>query len=171
MRGQMFFALPIVSVSRPDDGVSGACAERGSRSAGVASGARRCRRSPLVAATGSFGLLDLLQDLVEVVARRILQRRVRLVGLEFLQPERLADGQHVPVVDVGGRRRAECAALTQSVFYCDPRHLERIALDVDDLGPVIGKRSGKKARRGFGHHREVDLPVLVAHRRRILAPE
>jgi hypothetical protein len=65
----------------------------------------RARRSQqLVAATGSLGLLDLLYDLLEVVACRILERRVRNIALEFLQPERLADGQHVPVVDVGCRR-------------------------------------------------------------------
>src|SRR6478672_11287822 len=68
------------------------------------------RRTRLVAATGSFGLLDLLQHLVEVVARRVLERRVRNIGLEFLQPQRLADGQHVPVIDVGCRRGADYAA-------------------------------------------------------------
>src|SRR6478752_9082019 len=67
--------------------------------------------SRLVAAAGSLGLLDLLQHLVEVVARRVLQRRVRDVALELLQPERLPDGQHVPVVDIGRGSRADRAAL------------------------------------------------------------
>ena len=47
------------------------------------------------------------------------------------------------------------------------RRLERIALDVDDLGPVIRQRACDEASRVVGHHREVDLPVLVAHRRRV----
>src|SRR4051794_28722935 len=78
---------------------------------GAPASADHARRTRLVAATGSFGLLDLLYYLLEVVARRVLKRRVRNIGLEFLQPERLADGQHVPIVDVGGRSGADCAAL------------------------------------------------------------
>ena len=54
-----------------------------------------------------FRVLDLLQDLIEVVARRVLHRRELLVGFQLLQPQRLADWQHVPIVDVGGGRRAD----------------------------------------------------------------
>ena len=43
-------------------------------------------------------LLDLFQDLNEVVARRVLQRRELNVGLEFLQPQLLANGQHVRII-------------------------------------------------------------------------
>src|SRR5215831_13154342 len=42
-------------------------------------------------------LLDLLQDLIQVVAGRTLHRRKLLVGFKFLQPQGLADGQQVPV--------------------------------------------------------------------------
>ena len=43
-------------------------------------------------------LLDLFQDLNEVVVRRVLQRRELNVGLEFLQPQLLANGQHVRII-------------------------------------------------------------------------
>ena len=59
-------------------------------------------------------LLDLLQDLNEVVGLRSLQRRELNEGLELLQPQLLPDGQHVPVVDVRGARRGQCAADGQS---------------------------------------------------------
>src|SRR5207249_7186775 len=54
-------------------------------------------------------LLELLHDLVQVIARRILHRRVLLVGLELLQPQHLADGQQVPVVYVSRDRPGERA--------------------------------------------------------------
>src|SRR5215217_5968169 len=37
-------------------------------------------------------LLELRQNLIEVVARRILHRRELLVGLKFFQPQQLSDG-------------------------------------------------------------------------------
>src|SRR5882757_6540447 len=55
-------------------------------------------------------LLELCDDLIQVVARRILKRGELLVGLEFPEPQRLADGQQVPVVDVGRGRCGERAA-------------------------------------------------------------
>src|SRR5712691_5213875 len=55
-------------------------------------------------------LLELCDDLIQVVARRILKRGELLVGLELLQPQRLPDGQQVPVVDVSRGRPAERAA-------------------------------------------------------------
>src|SRR5882757_561507 len=68
-----------------------------------------CRRSVRLAFRG----LDLLHHLVEVVARRVLHRRELLVGLKLLQPQRLADWQHVPIVDVGSGRRADRATHTK----------------------------------------------------------
>src|SRR6185312_1669200 len=62
-----------------------------------------CQRSVRLA----FRVLDLLHHLFEVVARRVLHRRELLVGLKLLQPQRLADRQHVPIVDVGGGRRTD----------------------------------------------------------------
>src|SRR6266853_2041718 len=83
-------------------------------------------------------LLDLVQDLTEVVARRILHRRERHVGLELLQPQHLADGQDVPVVEIRGTRGGQCTAVAQQrlVVGADGR-LEGITLDICDLGPVI----------------------------------
>ena len=43
----------------------------------------------------------LLQDAVKVVGLRCLQRWELLERIEFLHPQHLADGQHVPVVQVG----------------------------------------------------------------------
>ena len=45
--------------------------------------------------TNRPGCLDLLQDLIQVVALRGLQRRVRDVRLKLLQPQYLAERQHV----------------------------------------------------------------------------
>ena len=52
----------------------------------------------LARVTRRLGFLDLLDDPTQVVGRRLLQWRVRNVRLEVLQPQLLADGQHVPVV-------------------------------------------------------------------------
>src|SRR5215208_4207002 len=60
-----------------------------------------------------FRFPDLLHHLIEVVACRVLHRRKLLVGLKLLQPQRLADWQHVPIVDVGGGRRADRATHTK----------------------------------------------------------
>ena len=63
--------------------------------------------------TGGLHVPNLLHDLFQVVARRILQRRERNVALELLQPQGLADGQHVPVIDIGGGRRSKRPAHTE----------------------------------------------------------
>src|SRR5213078_3431049 len=55
-------------------------------------------------------LLDLLQDSIQVVGRRGLHRRVGLERLEFLHPQLLADGQHVPVVLKCGHRATKRAS-------------------------------------------------------------
>ena len=76
----------------------------------VVVGGRRLGRPPCSCQRSvrlGFRVLDLLHHLVEVVARRVLHRRELLVGLKLLQPQRLADWQHVPIVDVGGGRRAD----------------------------------------------------------------
>src|SRR5262249_22938327 len=41
---------------------------------------------------------DLRHDLIQVPALPRLKRRELLVALELLEPQQLADGQHVPVV-------------------------------------------------------------------------
>ena len=114
-------------------------------------------------------LLELLHDLIEVVARRILHRRERLVGLELLEPQRLADGQQVPVVYVSRGRRGERAAEPETrLFLVAPPHLEWIALEVYHAGSEHRLDSRvHEARRGFGRDREIHLPILVAHRRRM----
>src|SRR5262245_35352568 len=58
--------------------------------------------SQLVAATGRPHVLNLLHDLIQVVACRVLQRREFDVSLEMHQPQLLADGQYVPVILVSG---------------------------------------------------------------------
>ena len=67
--------------------------------------------SRLVAAR--LHILNLLHDLFQVVAGRVLQRRELDVALEMHQPELLADGQHVPVIDIGGRRRSNRSGHTE----------------------------------------------------------
>src|SRR5882762_9039741 len=110
-------------------------------------------------------LLDLLQDLIEVVARRILHGRERLVGLELLQPQHLADGQDVPVVDVRATRGVKCAAVADYGLRvgADSR-LEGITLDVGDLGPVKGCGPHQPAGRAVADHRVIELPVLPPYR-------
>ena len=79
----------------------------------------------------------LFDDLSQVVGCRLLQRRVRLVRLEVLQPQLLADGQHVPVVLKGGHRGGECTAQAHRRLLVDAdRLLEGIALDVLDQSEV-----------------------------------
>src|SRR6266508_6953000 len=110
-------------------------------------------------------LLELCDDLIQVVARRILKRGELLVGLELPEPQRLADGQQVPVVDVGRDRSGERAAEPEiRLFRLAHPHLEWIALEVYHAGCELGLDSrGDEARRGFGRDREVHLPILVAH--------
>src|SRR6476646_3604644 len=53
---------------------------------------------------------DLLGDLIEVPALWALEGRELLVAFELLEPELLAERQHVPVVDVGCHRPGERAS-------------------------------------------------------------
>src|SRR5262245_50277531 len=50
---------------------------------------------------------DLLCDLIQVPALGALKGRELFVALELLEPQRLADGQHVPVVDISRNRPGE----------------------------------------------------------------
>ncbi len=85
------------------------------------------------------GLLHFRQDAVEVVGLRRLHRREFLVRQELLFPEQLADRQDVPVVEIGGAWRAERTGIAQQRLRVGAnRLLERITLDVGDLGPVEG---------------------------------
>src|SRR5262245_11724829 len=112
---------------------------------------------------------DLLRDLLQVPARRVLKGRKLFVALELLEPQQLADGQNVPVVypsrdrpgDRTGVRKRSC--LVPFAY----RNLEWIALEVDNAGHELGLDSRDvEACRGFGRDREIQLPVLVAHCRR-----
>src|SRR4029450_6789376 len=62
---------------------------------------RGAGRNLLLARVGR-SLFELVHHLIEVVARRVLHRRERLVGFEFLQPQSLADGQAVSLIELGG---------------------------------------------------------------------
>src|SRR5882757_4998864 len=114
-------------------------------------------------------LLELFHDLIQVVTRRILKGGKLLVGFQLLQPQDLSDGQQVPVVYVTRDRPGERAAEPETrLFLIAPRHLEWIALEVYHAGCELGLDSrGEEARRGFGRDREIHLPILVAHRRRV----
>src|SRR5882672_7282714 len=116
-------------------------------------------------------LLELFHDLIQVVARRILKRGELLVGFQLLEPQHLADGQQVPVVYVSRNRPGERAAEPETrLFLVAPRRLEWIALEVYHAGCELGLDSrGEEARRGFRRDREIHLPILVTHRRRVAA--
>ena len=106
---------------------------------------------------------DFLEDLFEVVAGRVLERRVIDVGEEFFFPEELADGEEVPVVDVGGAWGGERAGDGEgALLLCADVVLEGIALDVLELGPVVCCRRSEGGGAGGAHHGVVELPVLVA---------
>src|SRR5262245_26583842 len=91
-----------------------------------------CSSAPLI--------LDLLNHLLEVVTRRVLHGRELHIGLEFLEPQRLADREHVPVIDVSCRRRCNRAGHAEErLDLLTDGGFERITLDVDDLCPVIGQ--------------------------------
>ena len=49
----------------------------------------------LFAVTSRLRLLNLLDDLLQIVAGRVLHRREVDISLQFLQPERLADRRHI----------------------------------------------------------------------------
>src|SRR5258708_21110375 len=133
-----------------------------------ASPARQASEARLLARV-ALTLLELFHDLIQVVARRILKGGELLVGFQLLQPQHLADGQQVPVVYVSRDRSGERAAEPETrLFLVAPRRLEWIALEVYHAGCELGLDSrGEEARRGFGRDREIHLPILVAHRRRV----
>src|SRR5664279_502392 len=111
------------------------------------------------------GALDLLQNLIEVPGLRRLHRRKLLVRLEFLQPQQLTDGQHVPVIEEGGDGTGERAAhpVDRLLTHAD-RLLEWIALDVLNQGEVErDERQNPPLRPGL-RHIVIHLPVLVANR-------
>src|SRR6266436_2540700 len=114
-------------------------------------------------------LPDLLNDLRQVVARRILKGGELDVGLELLEPQRLADGQQVPVVYPSRSRCGERAAEPETrLFLIAHPRLEWIALEVYHAGRELGLDSRDvEARRGFRRDREIHLPIFVAHRGRV----
>jgi hypothetical protein len=72
-------------------------------------GARFVRsRSSHAASRSGAPLLHFFQDAIQVVGLRRLQRWEFLLRREFLPPQKLADGQHVPVVDIGSAWRRQC---------------------------------------------------------------
>src|SRR6516162_3851437 len=103
------------------------------------------RRNLFARVTARFHVPDLLHDLVQIVARRILQGREGDVGLKLLEPQRLAHGQKVPVVLVGGDGSSERSAYAHEGLLLLPnRGLERIAFNIDYLGPVVWDNPGNE---------------------------
>jgi len=81
--------------------------------------------------------LDLIDDLSEVPGLRRLQRWICLVRLKFIQPQLLTEGQHVPVVLIGGARGTQRTTHAHGRLLLDADILlERITLDVLDQGEV-----------------------------------
>src|SRR5262245_56617601 len=84
-------------------------------------------------------LLELFHDLIQVIARGVLEWRERLIGRELLEPQVLADGQQVPVVYVTRDRPAERAAEPGiRLFLLAPPRLEWIAFEVHHAGYELG---------------------------------
>src|SRR5262245_7913508 len=74
-----------------------------------------------------------------VVARCTLKGRKLLVGFQLLQPQRLADGQQVPIVYISRDRPSERAAEPEvRLFPLAHPHLEWIALEVYHAGCELG---------------------------------
>src|SRR6476620_337128 len=82
----------------------------------------RCQNEQALVPLRSFARVlgshfpDLLQDLLEVVARRQLERRVVDVRHELLLPHQLTDGQEVPVIQIRGAWGGEGAPGRQRAF-------------------------------------------------------
>ena len=90
------------------------------------------------------------------------RRRMPLAGADRTAQSQAAS----PVVDIRIAGRAERTAVTQQgLRVVADRLLERIALEVEKLGPVKALRSEQPAGPGVRHDRVIHLPVLVAHRR------
>ena len=100
----------------------------------LAASAPTSSRCPVVAVC----FLTCSRTCVEVVARRVLQRRERPCRTRAPSATALADRQHVPVVDDRRCTGPPSAPPRPSSVFCvdADRLLERIALDVVDLGPV-----------------------------------
>src|SRR5262249_50105904 len=82
-------------------------------------------------------LFDFLHNTAEVVAFRRLKRRVLLERLQVLEPQLLADRQHVPVIEERGHGTPECATNAHRRLLVDTnRLLEWVALDVLHQGEV-----------------------------------
>src|SRR5262249_56905785 len=93
-------------------------------------------------------LLELVHNLAQVIAGRILHGREILVGLEFVEPQRLPEREKVPVVDVRRRRRGKGTARAhKGLVLLSDGSLDRIALDVDHLAPGVTKRPRNETRR------------------------
>src|SRR5262245_40674717 len=117
---------------------------------------------------------DLLCDLIQVPALRALKGRELFVGLELLEPQQLAEGQHVPVVDISrnrpGERTGERVRRRLAPFARDYGLLEWIALEVGHACHELGLDSRNiEASGSFGGNREIHLPVFVAYGRRFRA--
>src|SRR5262245_42057646 len=115
---------------------------------------------------------DLLDDLIQVPARRVLKGRKLFVALELLEPKQLADGQNVPVVYPSRDRPGDRTGISKRSclvpFAC--RRFEWIALEVDQAGHELGLNSRYvEAKGSFRRDREIQLPVFVAHCRRARA--
>src|SRR5882724_2317160 len=94
-------------------------------------------------------LLHLIEHLLEVVARRQLKRREVDVGHEFLLPQELADGQEVPVIQVRRARGGQGSTSRQrALLFIPDIILERIAHDILELSPVVGRRRIKCSEAG-----------------------
>src|SRR5262245_34631156 len=114
--------------------------------------------------------LDLLDDLIEVPALRGLKRRELSIALELLEPQQLAEGQHVPVVEIARNRPGERTHVIQrGLLPVAHTRLEWIALEVYHGGHVLVLDSRDEAEGSFRRDRKNHLPVLVAYCRRVLA--
>src|SRR4029453_7983890 len=103
---------------------------------------------PSVLACMALLLLNLLQNLIEVVARRILHWRERHIGFELFQPQHLADRQDVPIVKIASTWCCQRTAQTQKAFAIRPNSdLEGITHDVGDLSPVEGDSTHQSVHR------------------------
>src|SRR5262249_16900067 len=98
--------------------------------------------------------------------------RKLFVGLELLEPQQLAEGQHVPVVYESCNRPGERTGVAESRLPLFAyRGLEWIALEVCHGSHELGLDSRDvEAPRSFRRDREIHLPVLVAHCGRARAP-
>src|SRR5215831_1862829 len=129
-------------------------------------------RASRLLARVSRSVPDLRCDLIQVPALGALKGRELFVALELLEPQQLADGQHVPVVYPSRNRPGERTRERERgrlAPFAYPR-LEWIALEVYHAGHELGLDSRDvEAGRSFGRDREIHLPVFVAHCRRARA--